>query len=1015
MHKHIYWTLSFVMLFAVSCSNALNDKPSNNKPSKTDQKLSLNGNWKFNTFLGDGSNYRDISPTHNDIIIDNSNTELLVINGNWELSTTAERESRFWGSNYLTRYFKDVDLSKNVQFHYPKLTTGYYEHFIYYPFKVSLHSKINIKHLEGTTTRYISQRNRPGHWISLGIFKLDSAQDPYIEVTGIDKRSVAVDAVMLRPISQFAFLQAEKNKKSAHLVTTQDHNWHNLKVPGHWGMINQYSTYTGKGWYRKAFKTPSDWQAKPNEKLRLTFDGVYHIANVYLNGQYLGRHQGGFTPFEFDVTNKVNFKENNILAVEADNSAIVGATWNWGGIIRDVTLIKNEDVRIKYQYIHAEPDLESGTAKLTVRVRVENSAKIDRKLTFNAHVNKEEILTHLEHNFSVPANSIQEFELTSQLNKQQVKLWHFDRPHLYNLQSTISENGKILHSSKERFGIRKISLTDSQMLLNGEPVRIGGYNRISDHRYWGSSEPLELLEQDIDLMKNAGANFMRIMHGTQNKKLIELCDEKGILIFEEANIRELTNPEFVAPEYTMNKQWIREMIERDINHPSIIGWSVGNELTDHYIYAKKMINYVKSELDPYRLVTSVSNTGYLKNDSPENDPLGFSDLMMQNIYQKDPEQVITTITERWPNKPLFISEYGLGRFSNASLDNDYTNFAQWHEMIRGRNTHVIGTSQWSFNDYRSGYSQTLEEENRAWGLITNWRKKRRAYTTFQQELSPVKSLTLANINKNTGYAKVNILVRDIQDYPSYTMDGYHLEWQIKDIQGNVIDKNTILLPTLTPQSKLWEGSIQWNSNKGKAHELLVQVLSTNGYTRSTHTHVFNLPSTPKIKAVITGDKTFRVIFDKEFSGKEYYVKYRTKTGEVSITPKTINNHIDVTNLDSNQLYQVELIAINALGESKPSNSVTVSPNGKSLPPIIWEAMSRDNKLIVGFSGAAGDDSYQVRYGYQKDMLNLNETTTSRGMITANIAPKTQQIFFQLKRINQGSESKWSIIRRVNVN
>ena len=196
------------------------------------------------------------------------------------------------------------------------------------------------------------------------------------------------------------------------------------------------------------------------------------------------------------------------------------------------------------------------------------------------------------------------------MDAKDVTLWHFDKPYLYACSSIIKEGKIELNTRTDKFGIRKVEVTPTQFLLNGEPVRLAGFNRVSDHRYWGSSEPQSLINQDVDLMKNAGANFMRIMHGTQNEKLISRCDEKGILLFEEVNVRELSNPEFVAPDYTIAKQWLKEMIERDCNHASIVGWSVGNELSDHYDYAQKMISYVKSELDPHRLVTCVSNTGY---------------------------------------------------------------------------------------------------------------------------------------------------------------------------------------------------------------------------------------------------------------------------------------------------------------------------------------------------------------------------------------------------------------------
>lgn len=216
------------------------------------------------------------------------------------------------------------------------------------------------------------------------------------------------------------------------------------------------------------------------------------------------------------------------------------------------------------------------------------------------------------------------------------------------MQHTLLDNGTEVHTVNDRFGIRKIELTDKNLFLNGEAVRLAGYNRVSDHRYWGgSSEPQEIINKDVDLMKNAGANFMRIMHGTQNRKLIERCDKKGILLFEEVNVRDLDNSEFTAPNYPLVKSWVKEMVERDSNSPSIIGWSVGNELTGHNAYATMMMNYVR-ELDAHRLVTCVSNTGSREEATPATDPNTNTDIIMHNHYsfQGTAQSVLSAIRNK---------------------------------------------------------------------------------------------------------------------------------------------------------------------------------------------------------------------------------------------------------------------------------------------------------------------------------------------------------------------------------
>ncbi|MGS0527402.1 golvesin C-terminal-like domain-containing protein [Zobellia nedashkovskayae] len=529
-----------------------------NKPSSEEQFL-LSGDWKFHAIYGEGSNYIDISATAEDIVIDNTDQTQVTVKGEWNTKTEGERGSGFFGENYLQRDFKTGKSEGNyVRYSPDLLQSGLYEAFVRFPFASHLTAEVNVKHANGTAPSYFNQRNRCDQWLSLGVFSFNSSDSYYIEVTAITGSSVVADAVMFRPVSKDKMDASVTEKATIFQSDFDDSNWNDLSVPGHWGMLNEFSNYTGKGWYRKKFYLPKNWKGNTKERVRLKFDAVYHIAKVFLNGELVGSHQGGFTPFEFDVTDKLNFNGQNVLAVEADNNALVGATWNWGGIIRDVHLVKNNDVRISYQYIHADPDLKKGSANLKLTIRVKNSSTQKRTILLASTID-EASTPDLQHTITIPANSTKEVQLATTLSANDVKLWHFDTPNLYHITTTATENEQVLDTQKDRFGIRKIELTDSQLILNGEPVRLAGFNRVSDHRYWGSSEPQYLINKDVDLMKNAGANFMRIMHGTQNKKLIERCDEKGILIFEEVNVRELTNPEFTPPLYPLAKQWLKEI------------------------------------------------------------------------------------------------------------------------------------------------------------------------------------------------------------------------------------------------------------------------------------------------------------------------------------------------------------------------------------------------------------------------------------------------------------------------
>lgn len=997
-----FYTLFFTLILVGSCNVV--DTQVKVVPK---EELSLNGTWKFNTITGQGYNYLNVEEKVSDIVIDNADKNSISIKGNWKTSTKKIRNSNFYGTNYYSRSFQKNESSENYVRFYPKFKkSGYYEAYVMHPFSSHMTVQWNVNHKEGKTAKYVSQRIFCKEWISIGIYEFDAQNDNYLEVTAVTEGQVAADAVMLRPISKEKYIAAKKLPNEVYKTNFDDTNWHDLKVPGHWGMLNKYSNYTGKGWYRKNFDLPLSWSAD-DDRIRVQFGAVYHVAKVYVNGKFVGKHQGGFTPFEFDITDFVKSGTKNVIAVEANNDFIVGATWNWGGIIRDVTIAKNKEVRIQHQYIHAEPDLKQGTATISLKVKLENNTASIKNVNVFASIKEIANVSMSQKEVEIAANSIKTVVLKGILEAKDVKLWHFDAPNLYTLQTTISDEKGGLDSRIDDFGIRKIELTKTQLLLNGEPIRTGGFNRVSEHRYYGSSEPLEILERDVDLMKASGANFMRIMHGTQNEKLIELCDRKGILLFEEVNVRDLTNPEFTAPEYPLVKSWIKGMVERDSNHPSIIGWSVGNELAHHYEYAKNMMNYVRTELDEHRLLTCVSNSGQKTAYTRETDPNTHVDLIMHNMYrwQGQPQEILKTLRQKWPNKPIFISEYGFDPYPTASLDGDKPIVSEWNQHFREKNEFVIGTSMWTFNDYRSGYAGTSAEENRVWGVVNVWGQSRRLFDRFQKENSPVESFELGNVDLSKSSSVVAIKTKGITNYPSYSLKNYKLVYTFTNQSGETLLEKKMALPVLNPGS-LWNGEITWGALKNP-YRLKIKVVNSLGYERAKKEIYFKVPTTPIIKQIITGKKGVRIYFDKAFGVKEYKAIYKTKGGTIQFTKPTISSFIDIDSL-LNTTYDVSLIAINAKGESIPSEKAQIKLGDKLLPPIIWTSFLDEQKLVIGYSSEFIDGNYTVIYGTSKGLMHETVVSNVRGMMTIDLKDtKNPPVYFKIKREVNGESSEWS--------
>lgn len=1052
MMKHIY--ISALAAFAVLLGSTYGN---------SDDQVSLNGYWKFYSIFGEGSNYMNIQEMDGDIVIDNNDPNV-EMKGTWKSVKEGARNSTVYREDYLQHTFtltnlKAANKDDDSYFRfYPQFEqSGYFEAFTIYPFSSHLTAKYNVKHAEGITSKFVSQRTVCNEWNSLGIFKFDHSDENYVELTAIVSGAVAADAVMFREVSEEKYLRAKEEPNRVFLSDFDDSEWHDLMVPGHWGMLNEFSNYTGKAWYRKTIELPGNWDKGSADRYYLKFGGVYHLSKVYLNGKFIGKNRGGFTPFEFDVTDHLNYDGENVIAVQADNSAIVGATWNWGGIIRDVTFTKSSDVRIDYQYIHAEPDLNSGSAALTLKVKIENNSDRKRTLNVNSKIFDEDQLSTLNGQLDVAANSSKEILLETVLKPEYVELWHFDSPKLYLLETSISENGTVLNRTADNFGIRKVEISDSQMLLNGEPVRLAGYNRVSEHRFWGSSEPVEVLERDVDLMKEAGANFMRIMHGTQDEALFDICDRKGILLFEEVNVRDLDNDEFRAnyyplatlekekditlnreeeeilvldepyvklreehgitlteKNYFLSKYWLKGMIERDINHPSIIGWSVGNELNNHFEYGKAAIEYVKTELDPYRLVTCVSNSGQKEEYTPETDPNTFVDLIMHNMYrwQGQPQEILTTLRTKWPDKPVFISEFGFDPFPSTELDGDKEIFSEWTNHFRFKNEFVVGTSMWTFNDYRSSYAGTTAEENRVWGIINSWRQKRRLYDRLKKEYSPVKDIEILNVDFESGKATVSMPVRAAGDYPSHSMRDYQLRYQLRDSKGKVVYRNAIDLPTIKPEDKRWSGTIEWEGLPSDILDLSLSLTTPTNHSRFDKTLSFQNAMTPEIREIVSGKNAARILFDPVPNASEYVVSYLGSDKELKNSHRTITNRIDVDGLASGETYTFQLFAINDKGRSKPSESVELTLGEKPMPPVIWDSFIVDNKLVVGYSSDFDDGVYTFEYGNTKDRLDKNFVSNVRGMASIDLDGE-KELYFRMNRVSGSEESNWSEVVNIS--
>lgn len=512
--------------------------------------------------------------------------------------------------------------------------------------------------------------------------------------------------------------------------------WDTLQVPGNWDTRERYSEYVGKGYYQKVFSLPETWIGK---QVRLKFDAVYETAKVWLNGELLGEHIGGYTPFEFNITNRVDFTKDNTVVVMANNTYKRGAWWAWGGISRDVNLYANEDIRLIYQHISSVPDFESGRVNFSVKYKVENKGNETQKIQVLSKISGKALDTL---NMTVRGNSDSFLAFAFQEDLSNYKLWHFNSPNLYEYSTELILNNNVVSSGTDKIGIRKFEVRDEQFFLNNEPVRMNGINRVHDHPEYGNTEPDALVLRDMQDIKSLGCNFSRLMHAPLSKNLLEVCDSIGFLLVEEIPVWGDDDPQ-AYKDNPLTKKWMKEMIERDYNHPSVVAWSVGNELRendsispswaqkkmtqDQYDYANSMLDYV-AELDPSRLKTYVTITSYRQGDIGT-EPYEKVDFISMNSYGNAPKLAVKT-NQKFPGKPIFISEIGLGQIGGAK-DSKLSDKLVQHITLLKNLPYVTGISVWSYNDYRSNYRGTPESGFREWGIVNENRGKKEAYNQFK--------------------------------------------------------------------------------------------------------------------------------------------------------------------------------------------------------------------------------------------------------------------------------------------
>ncbi|WP_238387886.1 glycoside hydrolase family 2 protein [Pararcticibacter amylolyticus] len=781
-----------------------------------------------------------------------------------------------------------------------------------------------------------------------------------------------------------------------------------LTVPGNWDTKNEYANYTGKAWYKKTIVMPAKLKGKV---VRLYFEGVNTDVKVWVNGQFVTANNLGYLEFEKDVSAFLTYGASNTVTVSADNSFKVGALWSWGGIRRPVKLLINDPVYIKQTRITPKVDLLNKTATIDFAVSVFNKESSSQNVNGSVLVyHQKKLIKTIPFAASLGAESLQTINVKTQLLAADVNLWNLDDPQLYDCKVVLLKNKAVIDERKDRFGLRHIELDNvkHQLRLNGEVIRPVGFNLVPDDRTNGNALPLWRVKEDIDLMKSLGAGLCRMSHVPFHKELLNYLDEKGILIIEEIPV--WGPSDLVKKDNEVTNVWMKRMINDHFNHPSIFGWSVGNEIgynAEAMDYVEGSIIYTRP-LDTTRMHVMISHSAHR-----EKDPLQFSDLGFINWYGMSGNYA-DSVHKLHPNSTLFFSEYGYDQL-NEDLSADFPIKALMDDI--SQKPYLIGASLWTFNDYRSNYKGTKEfSQNRPWGIVDAYRQKKNAFYSYRNANKPFAEITLSNAALSTDHkqftAELTLKPHGALDIPAYPLLNYRVVWKVLDDNGLMTAGDSRSLSKISPGDNDINISLNSRMRGNIPARATVSIVSPLNYTLYDTTVYFRKPSVAKIIAAYstlnTSGKDFfvKVLYEKNSSASSYKIRYSIDNQPEVETPQSNLNYINITGLKQQQIVKLNLVSMNNAGETitdlKP---VTVS--GTIKKPFIQYTEPADGGFFIGFETLPADNKLIVQVTDKAgNYTNCKEIEANvKGLIHIEGLINGKRYYYRLKRDQENDN--WS--------
>lgn len=523
---------------------------------------------------------------------------------------------------------------------------------------------------------------------------------------------------------------------------------YSLPVPGCWEQHPDFRTYRGKGTYRKEVFVDRE------ANICLEFKGVSHSCEVFFDGVSIQKHYNAFTPFRVYITDVSSGMHE--IKVCVDNSFgehsslhIPNDYYTYGGITRPVSVEYLPDVFI--ENIRFSPKCINGVWCGTIAVNVRNFSDKYFKGEVKGFVD-----SNTEFTFgNIELNPYESKEFVTSAEFLDVKPWDVLKPQLYYLNVRLYVDSVVIDDYIERIGFREIEVVGKQFFLNGKEVFFKGFNRHEDHSIFGCAVPLQIMAEDIELILKTGANAVRTSHYPNDERFLDLCDERGVLVWEENHARALSLERMQNPNFDRQcRDCINEMIINHYNHPSIVIWGILNECASETEIGRtkymEQFEQIK-KLDKTR-PTSFATCQHFKDIC-----LDLPDIISVNLYplwydETSPGESLSKELE-WiesknqGKKPVIISEVGAGGIYGYRSDTAVRWTEERQQIILDEvlekfvnNSEISGVYIWQFCDCRVTEEEWFMVRPKTCnnkGIVDGYRRKKLAYDTVKKHFGGI--------------------------------------------------------------------------------------------------------------------------------------------------------------------------------------------------------------------------------------------------------------------------------------